>query len=95
MPVYLPHLSRKLKHAGHYCGWVPTMARLAPREAEHRAGTGARFLQVVVEQGIDFHLVRVWEHGDRNLERRIKNWNDLAQFCPECNPRAMQHMAMD
>ena len=63
--VYLLHFERPYKHARHYLGFAEDLER---RLELHRAGRGARLVEVVVAAGIGFQLVRTWE-GDRTLER--------------------------
>jgi hypothetical protein len=56
--VYLVHFSEPYRHARHYTGWT---VDLEARLAEHRAGRGARLLQVVAQAGIGWTLARTWE----------------------------------
>jgi hypothetical protein len=35
-------------------------------------------------------LARVWEDGDRKLERKLKNWNNGGRLCPICCGEAVQ-----
>lgn len=63
--VYLIHFDRPLGHARHYIGYAATPATLERRIAHHKAGTGARLLKVAADAGIDFHIARVWDDGDR------------------------------
>jgi predicted GIY-YIG superfamily endonuclease len=77
--VYLLCFSAPYRHARHYLGFATD---LEARLAEHRAGRGARLIQVITAAGIDFTVARRWE-GDRNLERRLKNGhNASARLCP-------------
>jgi predicted GIY-YIG superfamily endonuclease len=79
--VYLLHFERPYKHARHYLGFAEDLER---RLELHRAGRGARLMEVVVAAGIGFELVRTWE-GDRTLERLLKNrHNAPARLCPLC-----------
>jgi len=83
--VYLLHLEKPLSEnhtSQHYIGYAD---RLKERIAHHESGTGARFTQVAIERNIGFTLVRKW-HGDRSLERRLKNQKHAARLCPVCNP---------
>ena len=78
---YLLHFERPYKHARHYLGFAEDLER---RLELHRAGRGARLVEVVVAAGIGFRLVRTWE-GDRTLERILKNrHNAPARLCPLC-----------
>lgn len=67
--VYLLHLDPPLKHARHYTGWT---SNLGQRLDAHRAGRGARLMEVVKEAGGSFTLARTWP-GSRNRERAIKD----------------------
>lgn len=83
--VYLIHLDPAYKHARHYTGWS---ANLEQRLEEHRAGIGARLLDVVQKAGGSWHLVRTWR-GTRELERAIKDMRAVPQLCPECSPHPL------
>jgi predicted GIY-YIG superfamily endonuclease len=83
--VYLLHLDPPLKHARHYTGWT---SDLDQRLEAHRAGRGARLLEVVREAGGTFRLVRTWP-GSRTLERAIKNRKEAPKLCPECSPHPL------
>lgn len=92
MAVYLLHFERPYKHARHYIGFAED-ANLTRRIDHHRAGQGARLLQVVNQAGISYELVRVWKGASRHFERRVKNCKKTSQFCPVCNPdHAMNRM---
>ena len=80
MPVYLLHFEKPYRHARHYLGYA---ADLEVRLAQHRAGRGARLLEVITEAGISFTLARTWE-GDRTMERRLKNRHASPRLCPLC-----------
>ena len=82
MAVYLIHFDRPYHHAAHYLGFCKD--RVEDRLAEHRAGRGARLLQVINDAGIGWRLVRTWR-GDRKLERRLKRWKKSPRLCPVCN----------
>jgi hypothetical protein len=59
---------------------------IAGRLAKHRAGKGARLLQVAVqERGGDFVLVRTWP-GGRDLERAFHDAQNSVRWCPDCCP---------
>jgi predicted GIY-YIG superfamily endonuclease len=91
--IYLLHFAKPYKHARHYLGWAQ---HLEARLEHHRAGTGARLMQVVREAGIDWEVSRTWE-GDRNLERKLKQRKESPRLCPICmarekhNPKGEQH----
>ncbi len=79
--VYLAHFSTNLHHARHYLGFATDLAQ---RMAQHRAGSGARLMEVIRDAGIEWKLVRVWQ-GDRGLERRLKRRkNTPRRLCPVC-----------
>lgn len=86
--VYLIHFSSPIgteKHqAQHYVGFAEDLRK---RLTEHAMGTragGARLLEVCNERKVEWPLARVWEGGDRQLERRLKNFNGSEHFCPSC-----------
>ena len=79
--VYLIHFDKKLSHAQHYLGY--TGGDLDVRLERHRAGNGARLMEVCKERGITWRLVRTWS-GDRKLERRLKNQKNSPKLCPIC-----------
>ena len=81
--VYLLHLDPPFKHARHYTGWT---SDLDQRLEAHRAGRGARLMEVVKEAGGTFRLARTWP-GPRALERAIKNRHEAPKLCPECSPQ--------
>lgn len=83
MAVYLLHFSRRHFHAGHYLGYAEDVDE---RVKEHTAGRGARLTQVVTDAGIGLELVRVWENGDRKLERHLKRQKQATRLCPIHNP---------
>ena len=91
MTVDLLHLSQPLDRgiskrgtklvAAHYIGYS---ADLVARMIDHAEGRGARLLQVCLERGIDWSLVRTWDGKDRLFERALKNQKHAARFCPLC-----------
>lgn len=108
--IYQYHLDAPLndrKPSRHYTGFCES-GRLAERDATHHKGvrhahnqngelvaTGAaRFLQVAVERGIGFHLVRTWR-GTRDDERRLKRNGHAADMCPLCRARPRQITFID
>lgn len=80
MTVYLLHFDRAYKHARHYIGSTRSLKR---RIAEHKAGRGARIMEVVTKAGIGFSVARTWK-GGRKEERRLKNRHNAPQLCPLC-----------
>lgn len=64
----------------HYVGYADD---LIVRDAEHRAGRGARLTQVAVEREIGMMLV--WAiPGSRWTERRLKLRHNTPKLCPIC-----------
>ena len=80
--VYLIHFEEKLHHAQHYIGFVDK--NLNQRIKKHKSNKGAKLLIAVNSKGIQWEVVRVWENGDRQLERRLKNCKKSRCFCPVC-----------
>jgi predicted GIY-YIG superfamily endonuclease len=78
--VYVIHLATRYHHAGHYVGFATDLAQ---RIAQHRAGTGARLLEVIRQAGIEWKLVKVLP-GDRTFERRLKRRKNTPRLCPVC-----------
>ncbi len=87
--VYLLHFSKPHKHAKHYMGWTDN--KLPARLARHRAGNGARLIEVIIENGNSFSLARIWTNADRAQERRLKNWKNAPELCPICKVRKSRH----
>lgn len=79
--IYLLHFSQPYRHAKHYCGWVRW--DLDGRLAEHRAGRGARLMEVVHSAGIEWLLAGTWP-GSRAEERRRKRRGGASRWCPIC-----------
>lgn len=92
MAVYLLHFERPISpnHTClHYLGFANNVDA---RIKHHRAGTSkARLLEVAHERGIGFEVVRVWEDGDRELERRLKRWHNSRLLCPVCLEERKKH----
>ena len=92
MPLYLIHLDPPLKHARHYLGFVQRRQDMTVDEAVatrldyHRAGRGSRFLKAAYAAGCVLKVVRTWEDGTQNDERRLKG-HSSTPLCPICNPR--------
>lgn len=78
--VYLLHFDRPYRHARHYTGWTED---LPARSADHRAGRGARLLEVLRDNGIGFELARTWD-GTRRRERQLKQEGGASRRCPMC-----------
>lgn len=80
MTVYLIHFTRKLHHAQHYIGYTEDLDR---RILEHQRDR-FHLMGAVNAAKIPWLVARVWQDGDRAMERRLKSWNGSAQFCPIC-----------
>lgn len=80
MTVYLIHFETPYEHARHYLGFTTD---LAARLAAHRAGSGARLMEVITQAGISWYVARTWE-GGRNLERALKQRKNSPKLCPVC-----------
>ncbi|WP_198347500.1 GIY-YIG nuclease family protein [Nocardia terrae] len=78
--VYLLHFDQPFHHARHYTGWTTD---LEARLAEHRAGRGARLLEVLRDKGIGWELARTWS-GTRGRERQLKREGGASRRCPKC-----------
>lgn len=86
MTVYLLHFDEPYRHARHYLGSADD---LAARLKRHRAGAGARLIEVVTKSGIGFALARTWP-GGREEERRLKARHNAPRLCPICLGRAVE-----
>lgn len=82
--VYLIHFSQKLSHAQHYIGFCEKKSGLESRLDYHRKGKGLKLLKAVAEKGIEFSVVRTWDEGDRNFERKLKKQKNAKKLCPVC-----------
>jgi predicted GIY-YIG superfamily endonuclease len=83
--VYLLHFDRPYRHARHYTGMTDD---LDTRLAAHRAGRGARLVEVITAAGIGFELARVWPGEGRAKERRLKVSGAASRYCPVCKSTA-------
>ena len=81
--IYLIHFERPYKHARHYLGWA---IDLEHRLRQHRAGHGARLLDVIQRAGIAWSLARTWS-GTRTRERQLKRQGGASRCCPLCGVR--------
>jgi predicted GIY-YIG superfamily endonuclease len=82
--VYLLHFDQPYQHAQHYLGYTDDIDQ---RMATHRAGNGARLMEVIGQAGINWRLARTWE-GDKELERQLKRRHNSPQLCPICQAKA-------
>lgn len=93
MPAcYLLHFHEQIapgRHTTqHYIGYAPK--RLADRIKVQRKGQGARLVQVAIERGIAFTVVRTWRNGSRQLERQLKNRKKARLLCPVCQGKPIR-----
>jgi hypothetical protein len=92
MPCYLVHLDPPLKHARHYLGFCEhrpgmTVAEsVATRLEYHQRGQGSRLLRAAVQAGCVLQVVRIWDSGTRDQERKLK-CQASTPYCPICNAR--------
>ena len=82
MTVYLIHFSTPYKHARHYLGW--TSGSVSARLDKHSNGKGSALMRAVISAGIEWEVVRVWEDGDHDLERRLHDQHNNPRLCPTC-----------
>jgi predicted GIY-YIG superfamily endonuclease len=88
--VYLLHFSAPYRHAAHYTGFATD---LEARLAAHRAGRGARLVEVITDAGLSFTVARTWP-GTRALERQLKRRGGARRWCPVCTPRLARQLAL-
>lgn len=89
--VYLIKLDSKLSNrAQYYIGYTPRHP--LERLKTHRSKHGSRILAAAVENGIEFHIVRVWENADKTFERSLKKRKNAKVFCPLTNPKLSQFL---
>jgi len=81
--IYLLHFCSPYRHARHYLGSTEDLGR---RLEEHRAGRGARLMEVIQVHGIGFVLARTWR-GSHALERLLKRRKGTPRLCPICRGR--------
>lgn len=83
--IYLIHFEHEYKGTRHYLGYTEAET-VDARLERHRASRGARLLQVLNDNNINYDVVRTWP-GDRRLERKLKKQKNARRFCPICNPK--------
>ena len=79
--VYLLHFAEKYKNVQHYLGYTTDLEK---RMKRHKNGHGARLVKQVTEAGIEWEVARVWEDGDKKLERKLKKGHNSPKLCPIC-----------
>jgi hypothetical protein len=80
--VYLLHLSRPYKHAGHYVGFTTSLER---RLSQHRRGSTSPLLRCAVAEGIELVLARTWENVTPGFETWLHNGSHKNLACPICS----------
>jgi predicted GIY-YIG superfamily endonuclease len=87
---YLIHFDHRYYHAGHYCGMSGC---LDARLKLHRAGNGARLMEVIGDAHIEWEVARLWPCASyeeaRALERRLKQRHEGPRLCPLCQHRPL------
>ena len=90
--IYLLHFKEPYKHAKHYLGMVSGGGdELIKRIERHKAGRGARLIEVITAAGISFEVARIWE-GDRKEERRLKRMKMMPRLCPICRQKKKEKL---
>ena len=87
--LYLIHLEPRYKHAGHYLGY--TRGHWVDRVQRHVAGHGSPLIRAALAAGCKLSVTRVWRHGTRTDERRLKNGGGLSRHCPVCRASGTYH----
>ena len=83
--IYLIHFASPYKHARHYTGCTND---LTTRLHQHRAGTGARLMEVVTQAGIAWELAATWE-GSYPEEQALKAQHNGPRHCPICRQQRL------
>lgn len=84
--IYVLHFDHPYKHAGHYIGWAHDFEQFKRRLQRHRTGQGSKLMRAVTQAYIPYRIVYL-QPGDRNEERRMKNYNRGSRFCWICQQR--------
>lgn len=94
--IYLVHFERPYKHARHYLGYtgLPLRERFRRHISNAKQRRGSALMRAVINAGIAFKVVRVWNNGDRHGERRKKH-DSHARRCPVCLGRVSWDNAVD
>ncbi|SRR5579884_1467213 len=82
MAVYVLHFASPYKQARHYLGYAKCVER---RVQAHRQGSSVPLMRAVHDAGISFTVARVWENGDKALERQLRNQHNTPRLCPLCS----------
>lgn len=86
--VYLVHFDEsKVRGKMHYVGF--TRRTSDERLALHLRGDGASFFR----DGARCSIVRTWPNETMRWELKLKKSNNLKNYCPVCDPRALRFMA--
>lgn len=94
--VYLVHFQKPYRHARHYLGF--TDVGLTERFKRHTANSvtrrGSALMRAVMVNNIPFKVVRIWQRGDRTLEKQLKG-NGHSRRCPVCKGLISYELALD
>lgn len=102
--VYLLHFDRRMERGRRPWHYVGSTDDLSRRIERHRQGLGpreggARFTQVMWEQGIGFDVAKVWTFEDvktaREFERRLKRQRHHPRHCPHCQAARAPQLEQD
>ena|SRR5947209_4238689 len=89
--VYLLHFTRghpNGRHPRHYIGYSPSLRR---RINGHRDGSSyAKYPRAMLAAGIRFRVARVWVGAAVTLEKRLKAYKKVRDYCPICRPALRQ-----
>lgn len=88
--LYLFHLEPPYLHAGHYLGYADDLLRRC-REHLSSGAKSSPLVRAALRSGSRVALVRVWDGGDRTLERRLKRQGGLSRHCPICRATGRFH----
>lgn len=84
--VYVLHFDKPYKHAMHYIGYVDgdNQGAVNARMEDHKAGRGARLMDVITKAGIGFTIAWIYDNVDRKFERKLKNKGGAKKHCQMC-----------
>lgn len=79
--IYLIHFKTPYKQAQHYLGYASSFEK---RMERHRAGRGSNLIDVIQKAGIEWEVVRKWEHVGPQAEAELKRYHNNKRLCPIC-----------
>jgi hypothetical protein len=88
MKVYLIHFDQPFRagtkgECRHYGGWHYDKETLQQALDRHAGSTGSKFMRSVINAGIPWRVVRIWEDANFDIYRQLKGGN-AAKYCPIC-----------